>query len=95
MSDITSVNGSIYPQHLTPYVEIINKHKEEIKEISWWLNRAIAFVRPYIGECCRKTNWSSDAERDYYKPGKIFRFQNIIAAKKGNGEEDENDQDDN
>ena len=53
--------------------------------VAWYINRALSFIRPYKGECCRKTKLSGDAERKYYKPGKIFRFQNIISAVKGDG----------
>ena len=51
-------------------------------EITWWINRALAFIKPYRGKCLRKTSFSSDAERAYYQPGKIFRFQNIVSAVK-------------
>ena len=41
-------------------------------EIQWWLNRAISYIKPYIGECTRFVQIDSLNELKYYDCGKIF-----------------------
>jgi len=36
---------------------------ESFKCIIWWINRSIAYIRPYRGVCTRKTVFSGDVEK--------------------------------
>ena len=64
---------------------MLKQLSDSFKCIIWWMNRSLAYIRPYRGVCTRKTMFSGEVERSYYSPGKIFRFQNIISATKGDG----------
>jgi len=44
---------------------------------------------PFRGKCTRKIQCSGQVEKNYYQPGKIFRFQNIISATRGDGFDNE------
>lgn len=68
---------------------IIKKCKKEFREVHWWIYQALAFLRPYRGECCRKTYVKDENEINYYEPGKIFRFKNITSAYKSSLEAEE------
>lgn len=49
----------------------------------YWVNRAILCSEKYRGTCVRKIMIDPnelEKQIEYYKPGKIFRFQNIISA---------------
>lgn len=35
---------------------IVNKNYEHIVRIIWWINKAISFIRPYVGLCVRWVN---------------------------------------
>ena len=52
----------------------------ELNELVYWVNRAIIACEKYRGVCCRKVCIVNQIELDYYKPGKVFRFQNILSA---------------
>ena len=66
-------------------LKIFKECQDSAHCIIWWINRALAFIKPYRGKCTRKITCSGEIERKYYQPGKIFRFQNIISATIGDG----------
>ena len=52
----------------------------ELNEVVYWVNRAIISSIKYRGTCIRKVRSISQNELEYYKHGKVFRFQNILSA---------------
>lgn len=69
--------------------EIVKKNQDNLIRIIWWINKAISFIRPYVGLCIRWVFINNDKERDYYQPGKIFKYRNITSSVKFNPEENE------
>lgn len=63
-------------------MKIADQHQQDIIRIIWWINKAISFIRPYVGLCVRWVYIENQREKDYYQPGKIFKYQNITSAKK-------------
>ena len=63
------------------YQNCLDSCKKELKEVAWWINRALlSGVRKFHGKCTRKVQISGTKELSYYRVGKLFRFQNIISA---------------
>lgn len=85
-STTDTISVSVYKNNQEREDAILFKQlSESFKCIIWWINRSLAYIRPYRGVCTRKTVFSGEVEKKYYNPGKIFRFQNIISATKGDG----------
>ena len=61
-------------------VHIVGKNQEDITRINWWLNKAISFIKPYVGLCVRWVCIENEKEKNYYQPGKIFKYQNITSS---------------
>ena len=57
----------------------MDRHKKEIDEVVFWINRALLASNFYRGECVRRLK-ISEKELNYYSFGKVFRFQNITSA---------------
>ena len=70
------------------YQGVLSSCKKEMKELQWWLNRAIYASEIYHGECTRKIKSEYKNELEFYEIGKIFRFQNVISATVGPSESD-------
>ena len=51
-----------------------------LKELHYWLERALRYGKTFHGSCSRKLYIESISELNYYQIGKIYRNQNIIAA---------------
>ena len=66
-------------------LRIFRECQDSAQCIIWWINRALAYIKPFRGNCTRKIKCSGEIELNYYQPGKIFRFQNIISATVGDG----------
>ena len=66
-------------------LKIFKECQDSAQCIIWWINRALAYLEPFRGKCTRKIQCTGPIERNYYQPGKIFRFQNIISATMGDG----------
>lgn len=60
----------------------------ELKEVAWWLGRALKAAYRYRGQCTRKVKVSNQNEKEYYQLGKIFRFQNIVSATVGDASQE-------
>lgn len=60
---------------------ILKRYKQEINEIVYWLNRALIAVEGGSYTGIRKAK-VTQAELNYYKIGKVFRFQNVVSAQK-------------
>lgn len=51
------------------------------EEIQWWLNRAISYIKPYIGEVVRYVQIDQENQLKYYQPGKVFQWVNFTVGK--------------
>lgn len=60
--------------------ELIGRFKNNLKELHWWIERALLQVQPFSGLCIRKLKVTNEVELNYYQIGKVFRFQNVISA---------------
>lgn len=76
------------------YQNCLDACKKELKEVTWWINRALlSGVRKFHGKCTRKVLITGNKELAYYQVGKVFRFQNIISANiDGKGDPSQYDQ---
>ena len=54
------------------------------KEVLHWAQLALRSQLPYVGRCVGRLRRveGGDEEVEYYKPGKIFRIQNLLQAEK-------------
>ena len=60
--------------------DVLRTCSNELNEVVYWVNRAIISSVKYRGTCTRKVKLTKKNELEYYKPGKVFRFQNILSA---------------
>ena len=51
-----------------------------MKELQWWINRALIKLKKHRGKCTRKLKITNQKERNYYQIGKVFRTQKVISA---------------
>lgn len=63
-----------------PFNNVLQKCQKEIHEVVYWVNRTIVSSQKFRGQCIRMVHIANPKEIEYYKPGKVFRFQNIISA---------------
>jgi len=54
--------------------------QKQISEIKWWIVQALVLLKDYKGRCTRRVKIENQRELEYYQPGKVFRFKNIISA---------------
>lgn len=71
------------------YQEILKNNRKCIIEVIYWINRALVSSSFFRGQCTRRLKIPEE-EINYYKLGKVFRFQNITSATIGLPDEPEN-----
>ena len=54
------------------------------EEIQWWLNKAISFIWPELGEVTRYVQIDQTNQIQYYQPGKVFQWVNFTTGTTSN-----------
>lgn len=57
LAGITTANAvAMMDKEVKANAEIVSKNQDNIIRIIWWINKAISFIRPYVGLCVRWVN---------------------------------------
>ena len=76
----TDTMMEIMTDEMQANMKIAMKHQNDIIRIIWWINKAISFIKPYVGLCVRWVCVDNEKEKNYYQPGKVFKYQNITSS---------------
>lgn len=62
--------------------KLVNKSPahDSILILVHWLNHGIRKLTPFHGECFHGMTFRNIKDVDYFRPGKLFRFQNVFLA---------------